>query len=58
MFQNTTRFRSGNRPSPIRLDAYLEELWDAYKRAESPTERTMIYAKIEDHMRIAYPKVR
>jgi hypothetical protein len=39
-------------------DPYLEDLWDAYKRAESPTQRTLIYAKIEAHLAIARPKIR
>jgi hypothetical protein len=52
------RCKSGRRPSVLHQDPYLEELWEKYKRAESPTERTMIYKKIEEHMQIAYPKVR
>jgi hypothetical protein len=40
----------------LHQDPYLEELWEKYREAQGSTERTMIYKKIEDHLRIVAPK--
>jgi len=50
------RCKSGRRPSVLHLDPYLEELWEKYREAQGPTERTMIYKRIEAHLAITSPK--